>query len=71
MPFSPRVNVDRAINGTTVRQWAAHDNGSLVRAAWPSCVRIVLHNVHVWDQHNTLPVRTRLSVLGIGLRRVD
>ena len=63
VPFSPRVNVDRAINGTTR---AAHDNGSLVRGV----VREdVLHNVHVWDQHNTLPVRTRLSVLG--LRRVD
>ena len=62
-PFSPRVNVDRAQNGTTR---AAHDNGSLVRGI----VREdVLHNVHVWDQHNTLPVRTRLSVLG--LRRTD
>ena len=62
VPFA-RVNVDRAINGTTR---AAHDNGSLVRGV----VREeMLHNVHVWDRDNTLPVRTRMSVLG--LRRVD
>ena len=63
VPFPPRVNVDRAINGTTR---ASHVVDSLVRGV----VREdVLHNVHVWDQDNTLPVRTRLSVLG--LRRVD
>ena len=28
----------------------------------------VLHSVHVWDRHNTLAPRTRMSVLG--LRRV-
>ena len=63
VPFSPRVNVDRAQNGTTR---AAHVVDSLVRGV----VREdVLHNVHVWDYDNTLPVRTRMSVLG--LRRTD
>ena len=63
VPFPQRVNVDRAINGTTR---AAHVIDSLVRGV----VREdVLHNVHVWDRDNTLPVRTRMSVLG--LRRVD
>ena len=63
VPFTGRTNVDRAQNGTTR---AAHVNGTLVRGV----VREdALRNVHVWDRDNTLPVRTRLSV--IGLRRTD
>ena len=62
IPFPPRINVDRAVNGTTR---AVHAVGALVRGV----VREdALHHVHVWDEDNTLPARTRMSVLG--LRRV-
>ena len=62
-PLPSRVNLDRAINGTTR---AAHVLGDLVRG---TVRENALHYVHVWDRENTLPTRTRLSV--IGLRRLD
>lgn len=62
-PLSSRINLDRAINGTTR---AAHANGALVRG---TVRENALRYVHVWDRENTLPTRTRLSV--IGLRRLE
>ena len=64
VPFRAAViNVERAVNGTTR---AAHVIGSVVRGV----VREdALHQVHVWEEDNTLVARTRMSVLG--LRRVD